>query len=198
MICKKCGNEFSDGLFCPQCGTKYEGFNENNEQHTFENKKNKKKKYYFLLFLTAGALLVLFVINLKSEDEKIKELKSQLSEEVTNDYIPGTYVTNDGKVFAIDVYDKDIFKIKPKLAKIFQGQTSTDCTIIFSDIGLEEKPAIFDVAEKTIELYYDDKIYKYKINNKTLKLTCPDDEKITFHKISDEYDANKIFDICKK
>ncbi|MBD8919092.1 MAG: zinc ribbon domain-containing protein [Lachnospiraceae bacterium] len=24
MKCKKCGNEFQEGLFCPQCGTKFE------------------------------------------------------------------------------------------------------------------------------------------------------------------------------
>ena len=25
MICKKCGTEFMEGIFCPECGMKYEG-----------------------------------------------------------------------------------------------------------------------------------------------------------------------------
>ena len=55
MICKKCGNEFPKGNFCPKCGTKYE----ESEGAPSDKQKNPKSKKMLLIF---GAVILLIAI----------------------------------------------------------------------------------------------------------------------------------------
>ena len=54
MICKKCGNEFTEGIFCPECGTKIDVSNDS---------KN---------------------VEVAKDEEEIKELEDQKSKEEVN------------------------------------------------------------------------------------------------------------------
>ncbi len=61
MKCKKCGTIFSEGKFCPNCGTKYDGNKEYIQSQNITNKKstvNIKKKWYE----KTGVILILLIL----------------------------------------------------------------------------------------------------------------------------------------
>lgn len=99
MICKKCGNEFSDGTLCPKCGAKMEQESNLEEQHTvkeaskLKGKSKKNKRLVNIVFwavLIFGALIYLMskgndsvtsVTDSALEKESVSEKESPLEKE---------------------------------------------------------------------------------------------------------------------
>lgn len=177
MKCEKCGTEFKEGIFCPNCGTKYNNnidYMKNNENNNSSNPKEKlyqrtwfiwlmlififpmglylmwkyKKRWktFVKIIITVIVLFFAWCMLLPTENEdknnsnqsnktesKEKELETKLSDTVTEDYLPGTYVADNGQIFGIDVSDTDIFNLNAKLADAFGGCTFSGCSVIFPD-----------------------------------------------------------------
>ena len=182
MRCE-CGTEY-EGNFCPHCGKK--GHN--------GTEKKKSKKWFRGIAIVILAAAAFHVANpgSKTHEQKMKinELNSQLSDTVTEDWLPGTYVTENGEVFAINVEDEAIFDINVTLTNIFKGKDWTMCSVILPDNGGLEESAILDLGDESIQLSGTDLVYTYKQSKKELTLTTPEDEKILCLKISDEYNAD--------
>lgn len=237
MKCEKCGTEFKEGIFCPNCGTKYNNnidYMKNNENNNSSNPKEKlyqrtwfiwlmlififpmglylmwkyKKRWktFVKIIITVIVLFFAWCMLLPTENEdknnsnqsnktesKEKELETKLSDTVTEDYLPGTYVADNGQIFGIDVSDTDIFNLNAKLADAFGGCTFSGCSVIFPDNTWLEEYGIIDVADKTISISKN-LVYKYKIKKDKLTLTTPNNEKIVLKKVSDEYNPNELYD----
>lgn len=130
-----------------------------------------------------------------SQNARAKELAKELDETVTEDSIQGTYVTDDGKIFAIDINDTDILDVNLLLPKGIRGTTDGTCSVVFPDQGWLEEYAYIDLAENSICLLDDKETkYTYEMNKKNLTLTNPENKKFECRKISDEYNADKVID----
>lgn len=130
-----------------------------------------------------------------SQNARAKELAKELDETVTEDSIQGTYVTDDGKIFAIDINDTDILGVNLLLPKGIRGTTDGTCSAVFPDQGWLEEYAYIDLAENSICLLDDKETkYTYEMDKKNLTLTNPENEKFECRKISDEYNADKVID----
>lgn len=178
MKCE-CGTEY-EGNFCPNCGRK-------------NVKKKRVKKKIFLIIFVAVVLLVVIKSGKKKDNAQTNNaaMKSQLSDKVTADYLPGTYESDDGKIFAIRIEDESILNINVTLAKIFRGKDWSSCQVILSDFGWTDEVGIIDVGDKTITVPGEsDTVFAYKINKKKLVLIDSNKDKTTYTKISDEYNAD--------
>ena len=130
-----------------------------------------------------------------SQNARAKELAKELDETVTEDSIQGTYVTDDGKIFAVDINDTDILGVNLLLPKGIRGTTDGTCSAVFPDQGWLEEYAYIDLAENSICLLDDKETkYTYEMDKKNLTLTNPENEKFECRKISDEYNADKVID----
>ena len=161
-------------------------------------RKRKSKNYLkgiFILFLIALVFhMVIPNKKTKVQNEKRKELEEQLDDTVTEDYLPGTYITKDGKVFAIEVEDEDVLNINVTLANLFKGRDWSFCTVVFPDTGWAEEYAELDLGDQSIELVNCGIKYTYELDKKDLKLTNSDGEIFKCVKISDEYNADVVID----
>lgn len=178
MKCE-CGTEY-EGNFCPNCGRK-------------NVKKKRVKKKIFLIIFVGVVLLVVIKSGKKKDNAQTNNaaMKSQLSDKVTADYLPGTYESDDGKIFAIRIEDESILNINVTLAKIFRGKDWSSCQVILSDFGWTDEVGIIDVGDKTITVPGEsDTVFAYKINKKKLVLIDSNKDKTTYTKISDEYNAD--------
>ena len=158
--------------------------------------KNKSKKKYLFILAVAVLIIAAFIFadpNRMSfkQKHKVDELKAQLSETITEDYLPGTYVSEDGKVFAISVSDDSVFDINFTLAKMFRGNTSTLGRAVLPDVQWTTDAVEVNAADQTISLLYLDSpvTYKYELDKNRIILTDYQQEEATFIKISDEYNA---------
>ncbi len=125
-----------------------------------------------------------------------EKAEKELSDKVTKDYLPGTYKSSDGEYFAIKITDESIFNIPGWLGVLTQYDHTLEsrCKIISSEAGwLQESGEIYIAPDKKI--YIDGKTkayYDFDFKNGKLTLTDYQDNKKTYKKISDEYNA-KLF-----
>ena len=203
MKCNKCGFEFDEGVFCPNCGTKQMEDNEITCKEPAPQLIGKeKKKSNKLIFLVLIAIIVVIVkmCSGKSDgketvdkSDSMNKILDQLDATVTEDYLPGTYRSNDGKIFAIKVYDESILNVNTTLATIFQGQDYSICEVITPDVGWYAEGGWIDMSDKEISIpgEGDDEILYYFDFDKTI-VSIEDEEgnKTKYKKISDEF--NKL------
>lgn len=115
MICEKCGNEFAEGKFCPECGTKYE---KKEETPSGVQKDTKPKKMLLML----GAVILFLIIgifvaaNWEGKTDYLATVKEHRPfavsqglpytyEEVLNKYLesPEWKVRKEGEVHYVDI-----------------------------------------------------------------------------------------------
>lgn len=207
MIKCKCGTEY-EGNFCPNCGEKACNDTENCQENLSVDtvSPEQKKKNRNMKWLLGGVIVIIVIVafiaanpnsGTHEQRKQSNKLQGKLSETVTDDWLPGTYVTEDGKIFGISVYDEEIFNINVTLANAFQGKDWTSCSVVLPDyVGWEEQ-ATLDLGEKSIELLGTDLVYSYELNGKQLTLTTPMGEKFLCQKVSDEYNADILKDFVE-
>ena len=168
MKCE-CGTEFN-GKFCPNCG-KPAGKEE------FQSGGKKKRTWLLipLVVLIAAAAFVFFRINL--DNSNIDDIKAKFDGTITENYLPGTYVSKDGELFAVQI-----------------GSTTSanEGHVIIPDTGWLEETAQFNADRTTITV--SDTTYSCKLDKDTITLIAENGVSTEFEKISDEYDAAQTID----
>ena len=208
--CTKCGRIYT-GSFCSYCGNGsknlYSQTARNGNRRSFKkdrmsastgHKQVKKKKGHnrALKVILIVVAIIAIISSRKSGDTRgvqknNDDIKSRLSNIVTEDYLPGTYESKDGEIFAISVDDESIFSINVTLANIFKGKDWSTCWIVSSATGWIEEAGMLDLSDKTITVLGEPDIdYYYKLNKEQLTLTDEEGEQITYTKISDEFNAD--------
>lgn len=209
MKCE-CGTEY-EGNFCPNCGRKNveqkkQGMRDSSRERPrkaavnasakpIKTKNKKGKKKIALIISVAVVLLVLITSGKKRDNVQMDnaDIKSQLSDEVTADYLPGTYESDDGKIFAISIEDESILDINVTLANIFRGKDWSSCQVVLSDLGWTDEIGLIDIGDKTITVSGEpDTVFKYEIDKEKLVLIDSNGDKVTYTKISDEYNVDVL------
>ena len=191
-----CGREY-EGDFCPNCGKPNESSAITNYIMPADN--NKANNSFKKIMIGICVVLAIFFLfskcggtsdNIRSSDN----IKSQLSSQVTSDYLPGTYQADNGETISLKLSDESVLHINATLAKWFKGNTMSVCQIAFSKYDLREELGTLDVADKTIQILGDQQTsYSYQLSGNKLTLTDWKGKKISYKKISDEYNADLLF-----
>jgi len=217
MYCPKCGSETPDTAnFCPKCGANIERFSkkvlpkkEQPERNlSSATKKTAVKGNHTLLkiFLAVIGIVVVFRIIGSNSDNGGKNVSAeriaQLNPEVTENRIPGTYISSNGEIVAIWISDESVLDVKFKaLGKALGGKLTSDGYYYSSKIGwvaqritLDAEDESFTVFDGVDMLSDQNAKIEYNVKGKMMTLELPNGNKEKYTKVSDEYNLDAIFD----